>query len=97
MNTSTKINLSKASKILKALSHPMRIKIVETIGDKGKMCVTEIYKTLNLEQSTASHHLGILKNGGILNSTRKGKQIYYSLNGSNFQELLQCIGKCSCI
>ena len=96
MNDTAAINLSKASKILKALSHPMRIKIVEIIGNKGKMCVTEIYKTLNLEQSTASHHLGILKNGGILSSTRKGKQIYYSLNGRNFSELLQCIGKCSC-
>jgi DNA-binding transcriptional ArsR family regulator len=91
----SKINLDKVSRIMKALSHPVRIKIVETLSNNGKMCVTDIYKTLNIEQSTASHHLGILKIGGILNCKREGKQIFYSLNNNNSLELLECIKKCS--
>jgi len=96
VNKEEKYDLEKAYKILKALSHPMRIKIVEMLHEKKQMCVTEIYNALKLEQSTTSHHLGILKEGYILTSERKGKQIYYSLNGKNFSELLQCLKKCSC-
>ncbi len=74
----------------------MRIKIVDLLMEKEKMCVTELYKALNLEQSTTSHHLSILKEGGILTANRKGKQIYYSLSDKNFHDLLLCIEKCSC-
>jgi len=82
---------------MKALAHPMRIQIVDLLRKNGMMCVTDIYMELNIEQSTTSHHLGILKEGGILNTKRNGKQIFYSLSSKNFQDLLDCISRCSCI
>ncbi len=91
-----KINLDKAAEIMKALGHPIRIQMVELISQKGKFCVSDIYKTLKMEQSTASHHLGILRKGGVLKTERKGKQIYYLLNGDNYYRLLDCIQACSC-
>ena len=89
-------NVDKAIKIMKAMSHPMRVEIIKLLSQKDKMCVTEIYTELKLEQSTTSHHLGILKDSGILKPTRNGKQIYYSLNGKKFLTLLECLDNCAC-
>ena len=45
-----------------------------------RMTVTDIYIKLRLEQSVASQHLAILRKAQIVNTTRNGKFIYYSLN-----------------
>ena len=76
------INIQKlelAASKLRAMSHPMRIAIIDLLADGNNLSVTEIYKTLDIEQATASHHLNILKNKGLLESKREGKKIYYFL------------------
>jgi DNA-binding transcriptional ArsR family regulator len=65
--------IERAATMIKAISHPMRLAILGYLGDEKQLSVTEIHKLLNIEQSTASHHLGILKDKGILASVRKGK------------------------
>ena len=60
---------------LRAIAHPMRIAIIDLLTANPKMTVTEIYEYLNLEQASASHHLNILKNKGLLDSKRDGNQI----------------------
>ena len=59
-------NLERAAGMLKAIAHPVRISIVGCLEDGGKKTVTEIHKQLGIEQSTASHHLGILKDKGVI-------------------------------
>ena len=59
-------NLERAASMLKAIAHPVRISIVGCLEDGGKKTVTEIHKQLGIEQSTASHHLGILKDKGVI-------------------------------
>jgi DNA-binding transcriptional ArsR family regulator len=71
--------LEMAASKLRAIAHPMRIAIIDLLTVNPKMTVTEIYEYLNLEQASASHHLNILKNKGLLDSKRDGKMIYYSL------------------
>ena len=71
--------LEKAAGMLKAIAHPMRISILSYLEDGRKMTVTEIHNKLNIEQSTTSHHLGILKDKGVLASKREGKNTYYYL------------------
>ncbi|MCK4990973.1 MAG: helix-turn-helix transcriptional regulator, partial [Bacteroidales bacterium] len=51
---------------------------------------------LKIEQSTASHHLGILKDKGILASKRKGKNTLYYLKRKNLSTLIRCISECAC-
>ena len=68
--------LEMAASKLRAIAHPMRIAIIELLNDKPKMSVTEIYTKLNIEQASASHHLNILKNKGVLVSKRDGKKIF---------------------
>ena len=80
---------------LRAIAHPMRIAIIDLLTANPKMTVTEIYEYLNLEQASASHHLNILKNKGLLDSKRDGKMIYYSLKFEHLTEVIDCINRCS--
>ena len=72
--------LESAASKLRAIAHPMRIAIIELLNNGNRLSVTEIYKKLNIEQASASHHLNILKNKGVLESKRDGKKIFYSLS-----------------
>ena len=56
--------LDNAASMLRAIAHPMRIAIINYLDEGKRLTVTEIHQCLNIEQSTASHHLGILKDKG---------------------------------
>lgn len=95
----SELNLEKltlATEMLKAIAHPMRIAIVGYLEGGVKLTVTEIHERLGIEQSTTSHHLGILKNKGVLSSKRDGKNTYYFLKHSELTGILTCIDKCGC-
>jgi ArsR family transcriptional regulator, virulence genes transcriptional regulator len=87
-------NLEKAARMLKAIAHPVRISIVGCLEDGKKHTVTEIYNRLGIEQSTASHHLGILKDKGVLASNREGKNTWYFLKHENLKTILSCVSGC---
>jgi len=88
--------IEKAASMLKAISHPMRLAILGRLSDGKRLNVTEIHKLLQIEQSTASHHLGILKDKGILASVREGKNTHYYLKRKNLSQLVGCISDCAC-
>jgi ArsR family transcriptional regulator, virulence genes transcriptional regulator len=87
-------SLEKAANMLKAIAHPLRISIVGCLEDGKKRTVTEIHKQLGIEQSTASHHLGILKDRGVLGSKREGKNTWYFLKHENLKTILSCVSSC---
>lgn len=87
-------NLEKAAGMLKAIAHPIRISIIQCLEEGEKLTVTEIHKKLKLEQATASHHLGILRDKGVLTSRREGKNIYYFLKHETLKVLLNCVRGC---
>ena len=87
--------LEMAASKLRAIAHPMRIAVIDLLNDKSKMSVTEIYSALDIEQASASHHLNILKNKGILVSKREGKKIFYSLKSVTLTEIIDCINRCN--
>ena len=88
--------VEKAANMIKAISHPMRLAILGHLGEGNQLSVTEIHQLLNIEQSTASHHLGILKDKGVLASIRKGKNNLYYLKRKNLSQLIKCISECAC-
>jgi DNA-binding transcriptional ArsR family regulator len=53
-----------------------------------------LYNHLGIEQSTASHHLGILKDKGVLLSKREGKNTYYYLRHERLKDIITCISSC---
>ncbi|MCK9290066.1 MAG: metalloregulator ArsR/SmtB family transcription factor [Bacteroidales bacterium] len=87
------VKLEQLASKLKALAHPTRIAIIEMLSGVERMSVTEIYLRLDIEQASASHHLNILKNKGVLVSKREGKRIFYTLENESLAEIIKCIGR----
>lgn len=87
-------NLEKAAGMLKAIAHPVRISIIECLEQGTKMTVTDIHRKLGIGQATASHHLGILRDKGVLIARREGKNIIYSLRHDTLKILLNCVKNC---
>lgn len=87
--------LESAANMLKAIAHPMRIAILSFLEDGKELTVTEIHELLKIEQSTTSHHLGILKDKGVLASKRKGKNTYYFLRHSRLGNIVDCVSQCT--
>lgn len=79
--------LRRAVLTLRAINHPLRIKIVSILEDKLSMTVTEIYEILKLEQSVASQHLAILRRAHIVTTKREGRSIYYGVNKKRIGEV----------
>ena len=96
IQTITADQLEKAANMLRAIAHPMRIAIMNFLEDGTKKTVTEIHENLNIEQSTASHHLGILRDKGVLVASREGKNTFYSIKHNKLSTLIDCINTCAC-
>lgn len=73
-------DLHVSSEVLRAIAHPLRMRILEFIDNNSDINVNKIYSTLKLEQSITSQHLRILRDAGLVNATRDGKYIHYSVN-----------------
>jgi DNA-binding transcriptional ArsR family regulator len=74
----------------------MRIAILNLLEGGKKMTVTEIHEVLGMEQAAASHHLGILKDKGVLCSRRDGKNTWYFLKNNIISQVIECVERCSC-
>lgn len=85
--------IDKAAYVLKAIAHPLRIKIIQMLNENKELNVSTIYKNLNAEQSLISHHLINMRDKGILDIRRNGKNIYYFLVDSAVSEIIECIYK----
>ena len=71
-------SLKKQSSFFKALADETRLRILKLL-EVREMCVCEIMVALGLTQPTASHHLGLLENAGLIKDRKKGKWVFYSV------------------
>ena len=85
--------IDKAAYVLKAVAHPLRIKIILMLEEDKELTVSMIYKKLNAEQSLISHHLINMRDKGILEIRRSGKNIYYHLVDGVVADIITCIYK----
>jgi DNA-binding transcriptional ArsR family regulator len=86
------IDYVKHSLVLKALSHPVRLKILRVLFD-NEFCVNDLSNKLNLPQAISSHHLGIMKNSGILCSHKQGSKAYYSIKNDLAKGIISILRK----
>ena len=70
--------MNNTTDLFKAMAHPTRLRILCLLFD-GEVCVCKIMEVLDLPQSTASRHLAILKNVGLVDGRREGPWVHYSL------------------
>ncbi len=68
----------KQSRFFKALADATRLRIVKLL-EVREMCVCEVMVALGLTQPTASHHLGLLENAGLVKDRKEGKWVFYSI------------------
>ena len=70
-----------------AYSDPTRIKILSALS-MTEMCVNDLSKLLNINQTTVSHQLKLLRTLGMVKYRRDGKIIYYSLSNTNVNDIM---------
>ncbi len=80
------------SKIIKALAHPARLLIVDLLAG-GPKCVCVIQKSVASDMSTVSKHLSVLKNAGIVQTEKRGVQVYYRLRCPCVTDFFTCAEK----
>ena len=83
--------LESSTEVMRAIAHPIRIAIVDLLNQDGPLSVTDIHTQLNIEQAIASHHLGILKNKGVLTSRRSGKKTIYMLRDEDVSQMISIL------
>ena len=71
----------------KALSDPTRREILILLRT-GSMAVGEILEHFSMTGASLSHHLTILKNAGLIDDEKQGKYIYYTLNTTVLDDIL---------
>ncbi|MFH0939037.1 MAG: metalloregulator ArsR/SmtB family transcription factor [Planctomycetota bacterium] len=90
MNSKIKAKYAARSRIIKALSHPTRLFIVDELS-KGERCVRKLTAMVGDDISTISKHLSILKNAGIVTDEKRGTQVFYMLRVPCALNFFSCV------
>ncbi|AHD24181.1 ArsR family transcriptional regulator (plasmid) [Rhodococcus pyridinivorans SB3094] len=74
---------------LKALADPVRIKLVSILltADDGEVCTCDLATGVDLAESTVSHHLGQLRKAGMVESERRGMNVFYRARAESLEAL----------
>ena len=88
-------DIDRASRSLKAMSHPLRLKILCTLGDQ-EVSVQDIVESVGTSQSNISQHLAILRDKGILASRKDANRVYYRVSDSRTLRLIGMMREVFC-
>lgn len=77
------------AEFFKALAHPLRIRILDALRD-GECTVNEIGRRLEVEQSTLSQQLAVLRGRNFLQTRKSGASVFYSIRDAEVFRLLDC-------
>ncbi len=83
-----KEQIETAARALKAIAHPLRLKILCVVGD-AEVCVQDIVEAVGTSQSNISQHLAILRDKDVLQTRKDANRVFYSVSD---QRTLQLIG-----
>ncbi len=83
------ISYRKRAELIGALANPYRLLMVEMLSE-GEICVCEFDRILDLDYSTISRHLAVLRKSGIAGYRKSGKQVFYSLRVPCVLGFLSC-------
>lgn len=75
------------AELFKAISHPARIRALEALSG-GERTVSEIAGIVDLEMSTLSQQLAVLRRAGVVTTRREGNTIHYALRDERMSQLI---------
>jgi len=88
-------DIERASRSIKAMSHPLRLKILCSLGD-SEVSVQDIVEMVGTSQSNISQHLAILRDKGILASRKDANRVYYRVGDSRTLRLISMMREVFC-
>jgi ArsR family transcriptional regulator len=80
--------------LVKALADPVRLRLLSLVAShqEGEACVCDLNDAFDLSQPTISHHLKVLHEVGLLDRTKRGVWVYYSVRSTALADLAALIG-----
>ena len=88
-------DINRAARCLKAMSHPLRLKILCVLGT-DKICVQDLVEKIGTSQSNISQHLAILREKDILNSEKEANRVYYYIDDERMLQLISMMRDVFC-
>jgi ArsR family transcriptional regulator, arsenate/arsenite/antimonite-responsive transcriptional repressor len=79
------------TRLLEAVSDPVRMQIVFLLGEHAQLNVGEIARQFRISRPAISHHLKVLKDAGIVQSEKSGQEIYYRINSQRIVAALRAL------
>lgn len=76
------------AELFRLLGDPTRTRILYALLEFGELCVSDVASAVAAEESTVSHALRVLRQGGVVRNRRNGRTVYYSLDDSHVRMLL---------
>ena len=76
----------------KALADPARVTILNRLAGADEVCVCDFVAALDLAQPTVSHHLKVLRDAGLVESSRRGTWAFYRLVPDAVDALREALG-----
>ena len=88
-------DITKAARCIKAMSHPLRLKILCVLGNNS-ISVQEIVEQVGTSQSNISQHLSILREKNILGSKKEANRVYYFIDDDRMLMLIKMMRDVFC-
>jgi ArsR family transcriptional regulator len=91
MDTKIHARYEARARIIKAMSHPTRLFVVDELFRHGEHCVCELTEMVGVDMSTISRHLAILRSAGLIEDEKRGAQVYYRARVGCIVNFLECV------
>ena len=91
----TQEHIEQAARAMKAMAHPLRLKILCVLGDK-EVSVQDIVENVGTSQSNISQHLAILRDKGVLRARKDANRVYYRVGDTRTLRLLTMMREVFC-
>ena len=82
--------VTRACRIYKVLSHPVRLRIVELLMEY-ELAVGELAEEMDMPQATVSQHLNLLRSNGVIAAERRGLKTFYSVVSPQANSMINCL------
>ena len=88
-------HIETAARALKAIAHPLRLKILCILGD-NEVCVQDIVDAVGTSQSNISQHLAILRDKGVLQTRKDANRVFYRIGDQRTLQLIALMREVFC-
>ncbi|MCK4841603.1 MAG: winged helix-turn-helix transcriptional regulator [Methylococcales bacterium] len=88
-------DINRAARCLKAMSHPLRLKILCVLGTES-ISVQDIVEQVGTSQSNISQHLAILREKDILAYKKEANRVYYFIDDDRMLQLISMMRDVFC-